>query len=135
MKVIIAGSRTLCGVNLVRGAVQCALQFGIEVSRIIHGGAKGIDTSAAEWASEEMIPRLVYLPDWNKEPKAAAFIRNEAMGREADALIAIWDGWSGGTKHMISVMERFAKPLFVVRVSYLRGLPEVPDFPPPQATA
>lgn len=38
------------------------------------------------------------------------------MADYADALIAVWDGVSAGTKHMISFMNKQNKPVFVYQV-------------------
>ena len=39
--------------------------------------------------------------DWGGLGKRAGYLRNEQMADYADALIAVWDGKSKGTKHMI----------------------------------
>lgn len=38
------------------------------------------------------------------------------MAGYADALIAIWDGKSRGTAHMIETMKKLGKPTFVFRL-------------------
>ena len=38
--------------------------------------------------------------------KAAGYIRNTEMAKNADALVAFWDGASFGTKHMIATAEQ-----------------------------
>jgi hypothetical protein len=45
--------------------------------------------------------------------KLAGFVRNEQMGNYANILIAIWDGKSKGTEHMITYMKKLNKPVFV----------------------
>ena len=47
--------------------------------RIIHGGARGADTLAAELAVELGIPAKAYPADWRKHGKAAGPIRNQLM--------------------------------------------------------
>ena len=34
-------------------------------------------------------------------------IRNEEMAKNADALVAFWDGQSHGTKHMIEMAKKY----------------------------
>jgi len=44
----------------------------------------------------------------------AGFNRNGEMADYADALIAVWDGKSSGTAHMIDTMHRLNKPVCVL---------------------
>lgn len=80
------------------------------------GCAKGIDTKGAMWADERGIPVKEFHADW-KQGRGAGIQRNIEMGSYADALIAIWDGKSKGTQHMISHMLRRAKPVYVLNVT------------------
>ena len=50
---------------------------------------------------------LSFPADWDKYGKAAGYKRNEEMARNADALIAFWDGKSRGTKHMIDLAKKY----------------------------
>ena len=49
--------------------------------------------------------------------KRAGVRRNEEMADMADALIAIWDGSSPGTKHMIEVARRRGLKIYVHNVT------------------
>ena len=40
-------------------------------------------------------------------------IRNHEMVEYADALVAVWDGKSRGTQHMILNMQKTGKPVYV----------------------
>ena len=44
----------------------------------------------------------MFLADWDQFGKSAGYKRNIQMAEHADALIAIWDGKSKGTMHMIT---------------------------------
>jgi hypothetical protein len=44
----------------------------------------------------------------------AGFERNERMAACADALIALWNGRSNGTLHMMRCMGRLAKPIYYI---------------------
>lgn len=52
------------------------------------------------WAKERGIPVRQFLPNW-EDGRSAGIIRNLEMANYADALIAIWDGKSRGTRHMV----------------------------------
>ena len=126
MKVIIAGSRGLKDYKTVEEAVK---KSGFEVTEIVSGGARGADILGEKYASENNLPVKIFKPDWdyidvpkykikkNKFGKlynvGAGFERNEEMAKYADALIAIWDGKSNGTKHMIKCMSKKGGKVFV----------------------
>lgn len=98
MKTIIAGSRTIDNFEIVTKAIE---DSKFEITEVICGAARGIDACGAAWALKNNIPIKYFKADWNKYHKGAGMIRNREMGNYADALIAIWDGKSHGTKQMI----------------------------------
>ena len=56
-----------------------------------------------------------YFPaEWKRYGKAAGYIRNTEMAKNADALVAFWDGASLGTKHMIATAEQLHLDVHVV---------------------
>jgi len=97
MKVIIAGCRHIEDFDLVLGMAEC-----FPITEVVSGGAKGVDYLGEVYASSCGIPLKKFSADWNKHGKAAGPIRNGEMAEYADALIAIWDGRSKGTKDMIN---------------------------------
>ena len=100
MKVIIAGSRSIINYRAVRSAIE---RVGIEITEVVSGTARGVDKLGERWAAENNIPIKRFPADWNKHDKRAGYLRNVEMAEYADALIAIWDGESKGTKHMIDI--------------------------------
>lgn len=115
MRVIIAGSRSIKHGWLVSLAIKQARQQGIDPTEVVSGGAKGVDTLAEQWAARHNIPCQVMLADWDKYGRGAGMIRNRLMSERAEALIAVWDGKSTGTEHMIQLMQSANKPVFVLR--------------------
>ena len=113
MKVIVAGSRTINDTAEVAKAIEGS---NIKITEIISGNARGVDTLAENYASMKHIPFTVFPADWDKYGKPAGVIRNEQMAKHADALIAIWDGQSSGTKDMIKKMNKLGKPVFLYMV-------------------
>ena len=69
--------------------------------RIVSGLAKGADTLGCRYAQEAEYPLEGFAAEWGKFGRAAGPIRNKLMAKNADALIAFWDGKSRGTAHMI----------------------------------
>jgi predicted Rossmann fold nucleotide-binding protein DprA/Smf involved in DNA uptake len=110
MKVLICGSRNITDPALVSQAVS---QSGITPTHIISGGARGVDRLAGEYAVSQGIGFTEYPADWDKYGKRAGFIRNYAMVGAADAVIAVWDGTSTGTKHSIEFAKSCGKRIFV----------------------
>lgn len=101
MKLIIAGSRDLDGISYVSDALLDSPWSMEKLSEVVHGGADGIDSSAEEWANLFNVSTTVFEPDWDKHGKAAGPIRNAEMAEYGDALVAVWDGESRGTRSMI----------------------------------
>jgi hypothetical protein len=52
---------------------------GKGVTRLHHGGAKGVDTYCANWAEAHDIPTVLYKPNWEKHGLGAGFKRNWRM--------------------------------------------------------
>jgi len=121
MKVIIAGSRHIEDYELLEEAIKAS---GFEITKVVEGGARGVDSMARKWGDSEGIPVETHKADWDSLGKSAGPRRNEGMAKVADALIAIWDGESPGTKHMIGVAERRG---LQVHVQYTDVEVEIPD--------
>ncbi len=98
MKVIVAGSRSITDKQTVYSAIK---DSGFDVSEVVSGNANGVDKLGEQWAVEHGIKVTVFKPQWNLFGKQAGSVRNTEMARYADALIAVWDGKSNGTRDMI----------------------------------
>lgn len=116
MKTIIAGSRGITKYSIVCDAVQASRFL---ITEVVSGGARGVDRLGEEYARKHALPVKQFIPDWNAHGKSAGFKRNVEMAEYAQALIAVWDGESRGTKHMIDIAR--SKGLNV-HVYYLKGV-------------
>lgn len=83
---------------------------------VISGGASGVDTAGEWWAKTHGIPVERYPAKWDLHGKRAGYLRNVQMAEKADALIAIWDEQSRGTKHMIKTARSYMLKVFVLSV-------------------
>lgn len=113
MKVIIAGSRHFCHAadyTLVEDAVR---ESGFEIEIVVSGMAKGIDTHAITYAKRHSLPVAEFYANWQYQGHFAGRIRNKRMADHGDALIAVWDGVTTGTKDMIAKMRFLGKPVYV----------------------
>jgi len=103
MKVIIAGGREATNPEDLLEALYVT---ELDITEVVCGGAKGADTLGRLWAKQNNIDVKMFPANWNKFGKSAGYKRNVEMAEYADALIALWDGKSRGTKHMIDIAKR-----------------------------
>lgn len=113
MKVIIAGGRTITDYTLVLSALG---ESEFTPTEIVSGMAPGVDTLAIQYALENNLPLKEFHANWNKYKRAAGPIRNKQMAEYADALVAIWDGESRGTKNMIEEATLRGLKVYVKRI-------------------
>ncbi len=109
MKVIIAGSRQIEDYCSVKNAIELSQFY---VSEVVSGCARGVDKVGEYWARKHNIPIKRFPANWSLG-KQAGIIRNIEMAHYADALVAVWDSQSRGTKHMIECAKRKGLKVFV----------------------
>lgn len=112
MRVIIAGSRDITDYKQVEAAY---LSSNIPITEIVSGGARGVDALGEQVAKNFGIPIKVFPADWDKHGKRAGPLRNIQMAEYADGLIAIWDGKSKGTKHMIDQANKQGLVVYIFK--------------------
>lgn len=110
MKTIIAGGRDIHNYQLVLDAIEES-QFNISI--VMSGGAKGVDALGEQYAEEMNLTLHIFKADWERHGRAAGPLRNKLMAENADALIAIWDGKSKGTKNMIETARKHGLLVYV----------------------
>lgn len=113
-RVIIAGSRSFNDYELLKSRCDFFLQNKSDVV-IISGTAQGADSLGERYASERGFSVLRFPAHWDMYGKGAGYIRNITMAKNADAVIAFWDGNSPGTKHMIDIANQKKLPVRIVR--------------------
>lgn len=117
MKLIVAGGRDFVDTQMMITVLLDLVEKGkIDPNpELVCGMARGADILAFRlWKSENMQIH-VFPAEWDTYGKSAGFRRNKEMGEFADAAVCFWDGKSKGTKHMIDIMQRLNKPVYVVR--------------------
>lgn len=128
MKVIIAGSRRLnADYYLARAIEGC----GFDITEVVTGMGGNVDKAGATWAALNGIPVKEFPARWSDTSLPDAIIRlhpvtgqaydakagprrNEEMVKYADALIAIWDGYSRGTDGIIDLAQKHGLPTYVI---------------------
>lgn len=103
MKTIIAGGREIISMGVLNAAIH-ASKF--QISEVVCGGARGADALGKRWAEGQEVPVKMFPADWDTHGKSAGYKRNAEMAEYADALIALWDGESKGTRHMIELARK-----------------------------
>jgi hypothetical protein len=80
---------------------------------VVSGGAPGVDSVAFQEAVKQKLRTTIFPALWQKYGKAAGMRRNHDIVRNADKVIAFWDGKSRGTRHSIGLALRANKPLVI----------------------
>lgn len=112
MKVAIVGSREFTQLGRV-DAFVAKLAAKYPDVHIISGGAVGVDQQAERAARTLKLGVTIFRPDWKQFGLSAGYRRNELIVREADVVVAFWDGRSRGTKHSIDLAEKAGKPVHI----------------------
>ena len=117
MRVIVCGSREWKDPNAARRAIADRL-FDLPVtSTIVHGNARGADRFAHQEAQKLGLLVEPHPADWEAHGKRAGLIRNKEMAAlGADLCIALWNGSSRGTQHMLEMAREQDIPVEVVVV-------------------
>lgn len=110
MRTIIAGSRTCTDYIHVRRAVEAC---GWVPTVVLSGGTKGADRLGLLWADDHETDIEIFPADWESDGRKAGYQRNERMAHSAEALIALWDGSSKGTGHMIDIAKRRGLRIYI----------------------
>lgn len=113
-RIAVVGSREYPNASAVRSFVRALPEHTVVVS----GGARGVDTWAAEIAKARGLPEpLVFPAKWRDDKgnvdKGAGFKRNDLIVENCDGVIAFWDGWSRGTRDTVMKALRAGKPVWV----------------------
>lgn len=138
-RVIIAGSRHIANIDAIVDAVN---ESSFTVIEVVSGCAKGVDTLGEEWARQFGCSIKRFHADWKNINSSDALIginsyrkynvfagyqRNEKMAEYADALIAVWDGKSNGTKHIIKTTTDLKNPYSCLKYRKCLSVKEMSD--------
>jgi YspA, cpYpsA-related SLOG family len=114
-RILVCGSRTWSDFETLRTILDAEPDTDVV---LIHGGARGVDRLAGEYARQRGWPVEVYPADWDRHGKAAGPIRNQRMldeGRPTE-VIALTDKplhESRGTADMVRRATRAGIQVFV----------------------
>lgn len=114
MKTIIAGSRCCEDPAIV---FKAANELPWLITEVVSGTCRGPDRFGEAWAKENQVPIKQFPANWTKFKQGAGKQRNIEMANYAEALLAIWDGISSGTGHMIDTARKLGLKTQVVLLS------------------
>jgi hypothetical protein len=116
VKLAVVGSRSITDKRRIFSTLKDYYSAHDDLT-IVSGGAKGVDSIAAEFAKENGLSLIEIRPKWRVNgvfDKSAGFKRNVDIWKEADAGVAFWDGKSKGTAHSFDLAKQYGKHLEVV---------------------
>lgn len=116
MKLAVIGSRDFTNYQLLKRYLD-EFQKEYPFDTIISGGARGADSLAEKYAKANNLAFFSYLAEWEMYGARAGFVRNKEIIRNADMIIAFWDGTSRGTLHSIKLAEKQRKKHIVIYYS------------------
>ena len=131
LRVIIAGGRDFDDFPLLMNkcieiiAEETKKDDSLEKIRIVSGTARGADKLGEQYAQIAHYEVSRFEANWDCYGKSAGYRRDAEMAEFASeeghtgVLIALWDGKSRGTKHMIDLAKRYG--LKVHAVNYQMG--------------
>lgn len=114
MKIAVVGSRTIEINNLEEYLPE-------DTTTIVSGGAKGVDSSASEYAKKMGIELIEHLPDYKLYGRGAPIVRNRLIVEDCDILYAFWDGKSKGTKYTIDYARKMGKEVVIIKLEDLQA--------------
>ena len=133
VKVIIAGGREITDYAIMVEAMEMAdLMLGIVPREVVSGKARGADALGEMWAIANGVPVKAFPAKWRDADGTyyprAGMNRNSDMAAYADALVAVWDGYSSGTADMIKKARKRGLLVWVQDFKY-------PSTPPDQSVS
>ena len=88
-----------------------------KIVKVISGGARGADTLAKRWAHEKGYDFKPYYAEWDAFGKKAGPMRNSAMVRDANRVVAFPYDSSTGTNDSIRKIKSFPeKKLYLFKL-------------------
>lgn len=115
MNIGVVGSRSIAGqIPVSEAIVSCPWYSYSEDVTIVSGGADGVDSAAETFAKMNDLDTKIIEPEWddwsNGHPAKA---RNTEIIEESDAVVAVWNGKSPGTRDSIDKALDRGVPIYV----------------------
>jgi len=119
IRVAIVGSRHFKPtIEATRFIDRCLAQCDLNQIEIVSGGAHGADRYGVRYAEARQLPFKLFPADWGRNGQKAGYMRNREMGNYVTHVIALWDGQSRSTQHMIRLAQRMGLHVRVWNTRY-----------------
>ena len=114
----VVGSRSINLIDHVQSAVASSPWWGSPIAlddfKFVSGGADGVDTLIETLAEEKEWEVGVIEPDYSDWSRGhPAKVRNTEIVERSDAIVAVWDGKSTGTRDTIDKALDRGVPIYV----------------------
>lgn len=106
MKIAIVGSRNIFSVDISK--------YVSHDDEMVSGGARGVDSCAAEYAKKNGLKLTEFLPRYDIYGRGAPIVRNREIVDYADRVIVFWNGYSRGALSVIKYAQRIGKECQVI---------------------
>lgn len=114
MKLAVVGPRDFSDKEYIYSVISVVVDE-FKVTEIVSGGARGVDTIAELFSSDNGLSFVGFLPQYDRYGKTATIIRNRLIVKNSDMVLAFWNGKSRGTKSTIDIARRDLKPFIIWR--------------------
>lgn len=115
VRIIVAGGRDFYDHPLLSASLDKIISEYPDCEIVIVSGrAQGADLEGEAYARRKEYKIRFFPADWKRYGKAAGHIRNEDMAKNAEVLVAFWNGSSSGTKNMIDFAEKYSLKTYVI---------------------
>lgn len=118
MKIVVGGCRDFFDYSVVSHNLDELLKDYDSNDPIVllSGHCSGVDQLTERYAKERCHSLMLFPAEWDRYGRAAGPIRNQAMVKMSDQVIAFWDGKSRGTASLIRYAQKLGKPITVVKI-------------------
>ena len=106
-RVLVCGGRDFADYEMLSEALDALMPVAV----IIHGGAKGADRLAGQYAESHQIEQWAFPALWEKYGKGAGPVRNAQMLREGKPEIVIAFPGGKGTANMVKLAREAGVPV------------------------
>ncbi|MBU6293176.1 MAG: DUF2493 domain-containing protein [Planctomycetes bacterium] len=103
MKILVTGGRDFGDRNLLFSGLD-RIHAENPITMIIHGGAKGADALASEWAASRGVPVEVFKPNWRLGRHAGLQRNNDMLASKPELVVAAPGG--KGTADMVAKAKK-----------------------------
>jgi hypothetical protein len=112
MRILVCGGRNYKNFERLQEVLN---QYLLDIDVLIHGGARGADGLAWDWALQNQVPTLMYEAQWKEHGRSAGPIRNRQMLEKGQPDLVIAFPGGKGTANMVQQASDAGVEVFEVK--------------------